>query len=154
MNRLPRETRILVLKCLVEGMNIRATSRLAGVNKNTVAKLLRDAGAVCAAHQNEALRGLWCNRVEVDEIWSFRLRQGQECPASQERAPGGGRDGPRVGGFRHRATDRGRRTAARSARAIQEACREIRNFKMTHYRTLPFVANIDKIRCCARGSVW
>ena len=52
-------------------MSIRATARLSDVSKNTVAKLLRNAGQVCAAYQDEALRGLNCGRIDVDEIWSF-----------------------------------------------------------------------------------
>ena len=90
MNRLPRETRILILKCLVEGMSIRATARLADVSKNTVAKLLRDAGLACAAHQNDALRGLWCNRVEVDEIWSFVYAKAKNVPRAKNAPPEAG----------------------------------------------------------------
>ena len=71
MNTLSDQKKTLILQCLVEGMSIRATARLVDVSKNTVAKLLRDAGKVCAAFQHDVLRGLSCNRVEVDEIWSF-----------------------------------------------------------------------------------
>jgi IS1 family transposase len=41
------------------------------VSKNTVAKLLIDAGRACAAYQDRVLRNLPCKRVQVDEIWSF-----------------------------------------------------------------------------------
>ncbi len=44
MNRLSTEKRVQILTCLVEGNSIRATSRIAGVAKNTVIKLLVDAG--------------------------------------------------------------------------------------------------------------
>ena len=71
MNRLPTHKRILVLKCLVEGMSIRATVRVTGVAKATVMKLLVTAGQVCAAYQNRELRELPCRRVQADEIWSF-----------------------------------------------------------------------------------
>lgn len=37
---------------------MRATTRVMGMSKNTIAKLLSDAGAVCAAYQEEALRNL------------------------------------------------------------------------------------------------
>ena len=71
MNKLPPQTRTLILRCLVEGMSIRATARTADVSKNTVVKLMVDAGQACAAYQDKALRNLPCQRVQVDEIWSF-----------------------------------------------------------------------------------
>ena len=71
MNRLPLYKRILILRCLVEGMGIRATARAADVSKLTVARLLKAAGQTCAAYQDQALRDLPCRRIEVDEIWSF-----------------------------------------------------------------------------------
>ena len=55
----------------MEGQSIRATTRTADVSKNTVVKLLIDAGEACADYQDEALRDLPCQRVQVDEIWSF-----------------------------------------------------------------------------------
>lgn len=71
MNTLPRHKKILILKCLVDGMSIRATSRIADVSRNTVAQLAVNAGKVCAAYQDDALRELNCQRIEVDEVWSF-----------------------------------------------------------------------------------
>jgi IS1 family transposase len=46
-------------------------TRLTGCSKNTVAKLLVEAGHACAAYQDKALRKLPCKRVQMDEIWSF-----------------------------------------------------------------------------------
>ena len=40
MNRLSKNTRKLIIRCLVEGQSIRATARTADVSKNTVTKLL------------------------------------------------------------------------------------------------------------------
>ena len=71
MNILPAHKRILVLKCLVEGMSIRATVRVTGVAKATVMKLLVTAGKVCADFQDREMRELPCRRVQADEIWSF-----------------------------------------------------------------------------------
>ena len=83
MNTLPRKTKTLLLRCLVEGMSIRATARTAEVSKNTVAKLLQDAGKACAAYQDEALRGLTCRRIEVDEIWSFVYAKAKNVPRAK-----------------------------------------------------------------------
>ncbi|MDE0149816.1 MAG: IS1 family transposase [Rhodospirillaceae bacterium] len=71
MNLLPTEKRRLLLKCLVEGMSVRAAARTADVSKTTAMKLLVDAGKACAAYQDRALRDLPCKRIQVDEIWSF-----------------------------------------------------------------------------------
>jgi IS1 family transposase len=49
----------------------RAISRVTGASKNTVTKRLVDAGRACAAYQDRVLRNLICQRVQVDEIWSF-----------------------------------------------------------------------------------
>ena len=50
---------------------MRATSRVADVSINTVAKLLIDAGTVCARFHDEAVRGVTAQHVQADEIWSF-----------------------------------------------------------------------------------
>ncbi len=71
MNKLPTHRKILILKCLVEGMSIRSAARVADVSRNTVTKLLVDAGKACAEYQDRVLRDLPCSRIEVDEIWSL-----------------------------------------------------------------------------------
>jgi IS1 family transposase len=71
VNRLSTERRAQVIGCLVEGNSIRSTVRLTGAAKNTVTKLLLDLGIACSDYQDGALRGLTCQRVQVDEIWSF-----------------------------------------------------------------------------------
>jgi len=71
VNRLSTERRAQVIGCLVEGNSIRATVRLTGAAKNTVSKLLLDLGSACSDYQDKALRNLTCQRIQVDEIWSF-----------------------------------------------------------------------------------
>lgn len=56
---------------LCEGMGINAATRITGASKNTVLKLLADAGEACAKYQDENMRNLPCKRIECDEIWSF-----------------------------------------------------------------------------------
>lgn len=70
-NKLSNEKRAQILAMLCEGMGINATTRITGVSKNTVLKLLADAGEACAKYQDEAMKNLTCKRVECDEIWSF-----------------------------------------------------------------------------------
>jgi IS1 family transposase len=71
MNRMAPEERARILHMLCEGMSIRAITRLTGASKNTVAKLLVDAGKACAAYHDEHVRNVKVARVQVDEIWSF-----------------------------------------------------------------------------------
>jgi IS1 family transposase len=71
MNKLDRETRARVLHLLCEGQSIRAATRLTGVSKKAVIKLVVDAGHACTEYQDRVLRNLTSKRVQVDEIWNF-----------------------------------------------------------------------------------
>lgn len=71
MNKIGTKDRSLIIHMLCEGQSLRAIARITGKSKNTVAKLLADAGKICAKYQDEVLRDLNCEKVQVDEIWSF-----------------------------------------------------------------------------------
>jgi IS1 family transposase len=71
MNKLSLARRAEVLSCLVDGVSIRATTRITGAAKNTIVKLLESVGAACARYQDETLVNLPCKRIQVDEIWTF-----------------------------------------------------------------------------------
>ena len=71
MNKLAQKDRARILHLLCEGQSIRAITRLTGASKNTIIKLLVDAGRICSAYQDRVLRNLKSKRVQVDEIWSF-----------------------------------------------------------------------------------
>ena len=71
MNRLPIEKRAQIVGLMVEGMSMRAITRLTGVSINTVTKLLEDVGLACNLYQAQTLVNLPCKRVECDEIWAF-----------------------------------------------------------------------------------
>jgi hypothetical protein len=47
------------------------SGRKTGASKNTIAKLLEDAGKAFDDYQDKTLRGLTCKRIQVDEIWAF-----------------------------------------------------------------------------------
>ncbi len=53
---LTKDKRKAVVACLVEGNSIRATVRMTGVAKNTIAKLLVELGDACAKYQDGAFR--------------------------------------------------------------------------------------------------
>lgn len=71
MNVLRPEKQFAVLSALIEGCSIRSTSRMTGVNKKTILKLLVDVGTHCAILLDEQIRGLTCTAIECDEIWTF-----------------------------------------------------------------------------------
>ena len=71
MNRLDKAKQIQVVNALVEGNSIRATVRMTGVSKNTIAKLLVELGAACSEYMNKTLVNLPSKRIQCDEIWSF-----------------------------------------------------------------------------------
>jgi IS1 family transposase len=71
MNCLDPKTRSQIVSCLIEGCSIRATVRMTGASKNTIAKLLADLGCACTAYHNRYVRKLKVRRLQCDEIWSF-----------------------------------------------------------------------------------
>lgn len=83
MNKLSSEERARILHLLCEGMSIRAITRTTGVSKNTVVKLLNDAGAALGAYQDTAFRNLKCENVQVDEIWTFTYAKQKNVPTAK-----------------------------------------------------------------------
>lgn len=71
MNQLPLEKRAQILGMMAEGMSMHAISRLTGASKNTLAKMLVDAGTLFMAYHDEHVRNLTCKRLQLDEVWSF-----------------------------------------------------------------------------------
>lgn len=83
MNKLDAKTRSTILHMLCEGSSIRSIVRITGTSKNTVSKLLVDAGKVCAAYHEANVRDLQSTRVEVDEIWSFTYAKQKNVKAAK-----------------------------------------------------------------------
>jgi IS1 family transposase len=71
MNRLDTTKRAAIVRALVEGCSIRATVRMTGASKNTIAKLIAELGDACAKYQDATIRNVRTKRVQCDEIWSF-----------------------------------------------------------------------------------
>lgn len=59
------------MKCLLDGTSVRATERITGVHRDTIIRLMVRMGEGCSILLDEAMRGLNCKRLQVDEIWSF-----------------------------------------------------------------------------------
>lgn len=60
----------MVLKLLVEGNGVRATSRLTGIHYDTIGDLILTVGENCKALM-DSLSGIQVSEVSADEIWSF-----------------------------------------------------------------------------------
>ena len=71
MRRLNRDDRARALHLLCEGSAIRAVSRITGISKTTLLKLVADAGQAAAWYQDRVFQDLQCKRLQVDEIWGF-----------------------------------------------------------------------------------
>jgi IS1 family transposase len=71
MNILPRNQQVEAIAALCEGVSIRATSRLTGVDRGTVMNLGVVVGRGCAVLHDTLMRDLQLSRIELDEAWSF-----------------------------------------------------------------------------------
>jgi IS1 family transposase len=91
MQQLSHDERSRILHLLCEGNSIRSVTRLTGASKNTVIKLLIDAGKACMAFHDENVRNVQSKRVQVDEIWSFTYAK-QKNVAAAKAAPEGAGD--------------------------------------------------------------
>jgi len=68
-----------IVQCLCEGVSVRATSRLAEVDKNTVLAVLRHAGNLCQRLMDSKLRNLRSRYLQADELHCFVGKREQNC---------------------------------------------------------------------------
>jgi len=71
-------------------MSIRAITRVTGVHKVTVAKLMNDAGRALRAYQDADFVNLNAKRVQIDEIWSFTYAKQKNVPTAKAAPEGAG----------------------------------------------------------------
>lgn len=81
MNRLNNSDRSRVIACLCEGNSIRATVRITGIAKKTVARLGVELGRACEDFANKVMVNLPCKDIQCDEIWSFTYAKEKNVPA-------------------------------------------------------------------------
>jgi IS1 family transposase len=87
VNRLSVERRAEAINCLVEGNSIRSTERLTGIHRDTVMRLMVEVGEGCERIMREKMQNLPCERIQVDEIWSYvRKKQAHLKPGESVRA--------------------------------------------------------------------
>jgi len=71
MNNLQIEQKAQIIKLLVEGNSLRATTRITGISRTTILKLLVVVGQACQQFHNNTVKSIKAERVQCDEIWSF-----------------------------------------------------------------------------------
>jgi len=87
MNRTSLARRTQIINCLVEGNSIRSTERMTNTHRDTVMRLMVEVGEGCARIMDEKMRNLPCERIQVDEIWSYvRKKQARLKPGESVRA--------------------------------------------------------------------
>ncbi len=69
---------------LVEGNSVRSTSRLVGVNKNTVLKFIVDLGQGCIEYHNNNIYNIKSKEIQCDEIWGFCYAKDRNVPKSKK----------------------------------------------------------------------
>ncbi len=70
-NVISMEKKVAVISALVEGCSVRSVSRMTGVSKGAILRLLASVGAACSEYLDAALYNVPAKRIQVDEIWSF-----------------------------------------------------------------------------------
>lgn len=83
MNKLSTDERRRVVAALVEGNSLRSITRMTGVHRTTIMKLLCDLGGACSV-QDKAFRNLPCKRIQCDEIWTYVYAKEKNCSIWQK----------------------------------------------------------------------
>ncbi|HEX3664024.1 MAG TPA: IS1 family transposase [Rhizomicrobium sp.] len=91
MNKLPTEKRAQALQMMAEGISLRSMTRLTGISRTTLIKLLEDAGQAFSEYMDKALVNLPCKRLQLDEAWGFCYAK-QKNVATAKAAPEGAGD--------------------------------------------------------------
>jgi transposase-like protein len=68
---LPAETIRQVIHHAAEGVGVRATARLLGLDKDTVNRVILRAGEHCARVLSSLLTSLEMTEAQLDELWTF-----------------------------------------------------------------------------------
>src|ERR1700726_4647914 len=90
MNKLPPAKRAQVLQMMAEGLALRAITRLTGISRTTLLKLLADVGQAFSGNQDRVLMYLPCKRIQVDEAWAFCYAKQKNVPTAKKAPEGAG----------------------------------------------------------------
>jgi len=65
------------LELMLEGISVRAISRITGLHKNTILSLMKTAAANAQRVIDSRIRGIKTNYIQSDEIWCFVGKKGK-----------------------------------------------------------------------------
>src|SRR5260221_3704494 len=68
---LKTDQKIAVTAALAEGNSIRSIERMTGIHRDTIMRLGVRIGQGCARLLDGKMRGLDCQRLELDEVWGY-----------------------------------------------------------------------------------
>jgi len=71
MKTLTIDRQTQVISALVEGCSIRSTERMTGIHRDSIMRLAERVGKGCERLLDESIRGVRCERLELDEVWAF-----------------------------------------------------------------------------------
>jgi hypothetical protein len=71
-------------------VSLRAITRLTGISRTTLHKILEDAGRAFSEYQDRVLVNLPCKRVQVDEAWAFCYAKQKNVPTAKAAPEGAG----------------------------------------------------------------
>lgn len=92
---LPAETIRQIIHHAAEGVGVRATARLIGLDKDTVNRVILRAGEHCARVLSSLLTSLQLDETQLDELWTFvkkrNVLEAKRTLSASTDKPGSGR---------------------------------------------------------------
>ncbi len=92
---LPAETIRQIIHHAAEGVGVRATARLLGLDKDTVNRVILRAGEHCARVLSSLLTSLQLDETQLDELWTFvkkrKVLAAKKTLSASTDKPGSGR---------------------------------------------------------------
>lgn len=71
MNILSMEEKTKIIRVLVEGCSIRSVERLTGHHRDTIMRLLVEAGRKAELVLNSKIKDIKAGHIQIEEVWTF-----------------------------------------------------------------------------------
>jgi hypothetical protein len=84
MNVLSRQEQIAILNLIVEGNSLRSITRLTGIHRTTIMKLMVRVGEQCKRMMDRWMNNLTLRHLEIDELWTFCLKKQGRIPVGHD----------------------------------------------------------------------
>jgi IS1 family transposase len=84
---LPTNKKTQVLSLLVEGNSIRSIERITGVHRDTILRVLNEAGTRARDILDSQVVNLECGFIQADEIWCYCKKKQSNCTPTEKDKP-------------------------------------------------------------------